>query len=153
MTVTLPTFFCFLLCGSGAVLGMKGRKVQRVTIHWAGGTDGNGSAYCTPVTAECRGNNRRGMNMKTMTILAIALGLGSLAACNKSAQEQAADNYEANVDNAADQMESNMGNAADQMTANADNAADAMKSAADNKADAMKDAADNKADAIANNAQ
>ena len=66
--------------------------------------------------------------MKKTTILAIALGLGSLAACNKSPQQQAADNYEAN----------------------ADNAADAMKSAADNKSDAMKNAADNKADAIKN---
>ena len=40
--------------------------------------------------------------MKTTTLLAIALGLGSLAACNKSPQQEAADNYEANVDNAAD---------------------------------------------------
>ena len=81
--------------------------------------------------------------MKTTTILAIALGLGSLAACNKSPQEQAAANYEANVDNAADTMEANVGNAADNMTATTDNAADAMKDAAGNKADAMKDAADN----------
>ena len=88
--------------------------------------------------------------MKTTTILAIALGLGSLAACNKSPQQQAADNYEANADNAADQMEANVDNAADQMTANADNASDAMKAAADNKSDAMKNAADNKADAIKN---
>ena len=58
--------------------------------------------------------------MKTTTILAIALGLGSLAACNKSPQQQAADNYEANADNAAD------------------NKSDAMKNAADNTADAMK---------------
>ena len=97
-------------------------------------------------------NNDRGKQMKTTTILAIALGLGSLAACNKSPQEQAADNYEANVDNAADTMEANVGNAADEMTANAENASDAMKSAADNQADAMKNAADNKADAMTNNA-
>jgi hypothetical protein len=87
---------------------------------------------------------------KTTTILAIALGLGSLAACNKSPQQQAADNYEANADNTADQMQSNVDNSADQMTANADNASDAMKAAADNKADAMKNAADNKADAMTN---
>src|SRR5690349_19994374 len=62
--------------------------------------------------------DRRGKLMKTTTVLAIALGLGSLAACNKSPQLQAADNYEANVDNSADQMEANVGNAADQMTAN-----------------------------------
>jgi len=97
-------------------------------------------------------NNNRGTQMKTTTILAIALGLGSLAACNKNPQEQAADNYEANVDNAADQMQENVGNAADEMTANAENASDAMKSAADNQADAMKNAADNKADAMTNKA-
>jgi hypothetical protein len=84
--------------------------------------------------------------MKPTTILAIALGLGSLAACNKTP----ADNYEANADNAADQMEANVDNAADQMTANAENASDAMKAAADNKSDAMKNAADNTADAMAN---
>jgi hypothetical protein len=88
--------------------------------------------------------------MKPTTILAIALGLGSLAACNKSPEQNAADNYEANADNAADQMEANVDNAADQMTANAENASDAMKAAADNKSDAMKNAADNTADAMAN---
>src|ERR1043165_1786314 len=87
--------------------------------------------------------HQRGKLMKTTTVLAIALGLGSLAACNKSPQQEAADNYEANVDNAADQMEANVGNAADAMTANAENASDAMKAAADNKSDAMKNAADN----------
>jgi hypothetical protein len=85
--------------------------------------------------------------MKPTTILAIALGLGSLAACNKSPEQNAADNYEANADNAADQMEANVDNAADQMT---ENASDAMKAAADNKSDAMKNAADNTADAMAN---
>jgi len=86
--------------------------------------------------------------MKATTIFAIALGLGSLAACNKSPQQQAADNYEANADNAADQMEANVDNAAENMTATSDNAADAMKAAADNKSDAMKNAADQKADAM-----
>ena len=33
--------------------------------------------------------------MKTTTILAIALALGALTACNKSPNEQAADNIEA----------------------------------------------------------
>jgi hypothetical protein len=92
----------------------------------------------------------RGSQMKTTTVLAIALGLGSLAACNKSPQTQAADNYEANVDNSADTMVANVDNAADNMTASTDNAADAMKDSAKNKADAMKDAADNKADAMKN---
>ena len=51
--------------------------------------------------------------MKTTTILAIALGLGSLAACNKSPQEQTADNIEANAENTADTIEANVDNAAD----------------------------------------
>jgi hypothetical protein len=84
--------------------------------------------------------------MKTTTIIAIALGLGSLAACNKTPAEANADNMEANVDANADAMVENVDNSADMMTANADNAADAMKDAADNKADAMKGAADNAAD-------
>ena len=66
--------------------------------------------------------------MRIITVLAIALGVSALGACNKSPQQEAADNYEAN----------------------ADNAADAMKAAADNKSDAMKNAADNKADAMTN---
>ena len=109
-------------------------------------------AYCNSVPRRRgRDDNNWGKRiMKTTTVLAIALGLGSLAACNKSPEKQAADNYEANVDNAADTMEANVDNAADQMTSNTDNAADAMKAAADNKSDAMKNAADNKADAMAN---
>ena len=79
--------------------------------------------------------------MKTTTVLAIALGLGSLAACNKTPKEQTADNIEANANTEA---------AADNMTASTDNAADAMKESAENKADAMKDAADNRTDAIKN---
>jgi hypothetical protein len=97
-----------------------------------------------------RDQNNRGKRMKTTGIWAIALGLASLAACNKSPQQQAADNYEANADNSADQMEANVDNAAENMTASTDNAADQMKAAANNKADAMKNAADNKADAIKN---
>jgi hypothetical protein len=48
--------------------------------------------------------------MKTTTVLAIALGLGSLAACNKSPTVQA----------------------------NADNTADAVRNAGDNQADAVR---------------
>ena len=48
--------------------------------------------------------------MKTTTVLAIALGLGSLAACNKSPQEQTADNIEANAENTADTIEANADN-------------------------------------------
>ena len=88
--------------------------------------------------------------MNSTKIFAVALGIAALGACNKNPQQQAADNYEANVANAADTMEANVDNAADQMTANVDNASDAMKSAADNKSDEMKAAADNKADEIKN---
>ena len=95
-------------------------------------------------------DNNRGMTMKTTTVLAIALGLGSLAACNKTPQDKAADNLEANADATADNMVANTEAAADNMTASTDNAADAMKESAENKADAMKDAADNRTDAIKN---
>ncbi len=43
--------------------------------------------------------------MKTTTVLAIALGIGALSACNQSPNEQAADNIEANAENTADIME------------------------------------------------
>ena len=58
--------------------------------------------------------------MKITTVLAIALGLGALGACNKSSTEQAADNVEANYENTADTMEANVDNAADAMQANTD---------------------------------
>jgi hypothetical protein len=87
---------------------------------------------------------------KVVTVLAMAACLGALGACKKNPQEQAADNYEANVDANADNMVAGTENAADNMTATTDNAADAMKDAANNKADAMKAAADNTADAMKN---
>ncbi|MFL6752800.1 MAG: hypothetical protein ACJ8FL_06225 [Sphingomicrobium sp.] len=72
--------------------------------------------------------------MKIRTVLAIAVGLGSLAACNKSPQEQAADNIEANADNTADMIEDNTSNAADMVEANGQNAADEVRAAGDNQA-------------------
>jgi len=69
--------------------------------------------------------------MKTTTIFAIALGLGSLAACNKSPQEQIAYNIEANAENTADTIE-----------ANADNTADMVRNQGENKADAVRNSAD-----------
>ena len=54
---------------------------------------------------------------KVTTILAMALCVGALGACKKSPQTQAADNYEANVDNSTDTMVANVDNAADNMTA------------------------------------
>ncbi len=68
--------------------------------------------------------------MKTTTILAIALGVGALSACNKTPQDAAADNIEANADNTADTLEANVDNSADAMKANADNTADAVRNGA-----------------------
>ena len=79
--------------------------------------------------------------MKTTTVLAIAFGLGSLAACNKSPQVATADNIEANAENVADNIEANADNAADTMQANADNAADADRNEGDQKADAVRNGA------------
>jgi hypothetical protein len=86
--------------------------------------------------------NDRGMTMKTTTMLAIALGIGALGACNKSAQEQTADNIEANSENVADNIEANADMTADNMQANADNTADAVRNAGENKADAVRNSAD-----------
>jgi outer membrane PBP1 activator LpoA protein len=89
--------------------------------------------------------NSRGLRMKLTSTLAIALALGALTACNKSPNEQAADNIEANADNTADMMEANVDNAADMMQANTENAADAVRNAGDNTADAVRDAGTNTA--------
>ena len=69
--------------------------------------------------------------MKTTTVLAIALGLAGLAACNKSAQEQTADNIEANAANAADNMQANAENTADQVRNEGEQNADAVRNSAD----------------------
>ena len=63
--------------------------------------------------------------MKTTTVLAIALGIGALAACKQSPKEQAADNVEANYENVADNMEAGVENSTDAMQENVENAADA----------------------------
>jgi hypothetical protein len=88
-------------------------------------------------------DNNRGMTMKTTTVLAIALGLGSLAACNKSPKEQTADNIEANAENVADNIEATADNTAENVQANADNAADAVRNAGDNTADAVRNSGTN----------
>ena len=79
--------------------------------------------------------------MKTTTVVAIALGLGSLAACNKSPKEQAADNIEANADNSAAVIESNTSNAAENIQAAGENAADVVRNQGDQKADAVRNGA------------
>lgn len=79
--------------------------------------------------------------MKKMYVLAMAAGLASLAACNTSPREQAADNIEANADMMADNME----DAADNMGTSAGE--DAME----NKAAAVRATGDNQAEDIRTN--
>jgi hypothetical protein len=69
--------------------------------------------------------------MKTTTVLAIALGIGALAACKQSPNEQTADNIEANAEATADNMEANAQNTADQVRAEGENTADAVRNGAD----------------------
>ena len=81
--------------------------------------------------------------MKTTTVLAIALGIGALAACKQSPQENTADNIEANAENTADAIEANADNVPG-VTVNdtADNAADAVRAEGENAADAVRNGAD-----------
>jgi hypothetical protein len=90
-------------------------------------------------------NHDRGMIMKTTTVIAIALGVAALGACNKSATEQKADNIEANADNTADMIEANTDAAASNVDAAGENAADAVRNAGDQKADEVRNAGDNAA--------
>lgn len=70
--------------------------------------------------------------MKIGTTLAIAVGLAALAACNKSPQENAADNIEANAENVAENIQANAENVAENIQANAENQADAIRNSDDN---------------------
>ena len=76
--------------------------------------------------------------MKKSYLLLAGVAALSLAACNKTANEVAADNIEANADNTADNMDAMASNASD-------NAADTLG----NQADALRDKADNVADNVA----
>ena len=76
--------------------------------------------------------------MKKSYLLLAGVAALSLAACNKTANEVAADNIEANADNTADNLE----------TA-ADNAGGNAEDTLDNQAGALRDKADNDADNVA----
>ena len=76
--------------------------------------------------------------MKKSYLLLAGVAALSLAACNKTANEVAADNIEANVDNTADNMD-----------AMADNAAGSTEDTLENQADALRDKGDNVADNVA----
>jgi hypothetical protein len=90
-------------------------------------------------SARGRDDKDRGKHiMKTTTVLAIAFGVGALAACNKSPQEQAAENVESNYSNIAENIEANTSNAAENIEAAGQNAAEAVRNEGENKAAAIK---------------
>jgi hypothetical protein len=77
--------------------------------------------------------------MKKMFVLAIATGLVSLAACNSTPREQAADNIEANAEGVADNLEDaadNVGSATAE--AGLENQAEAVRATGQNQADDMR---------------
>lgn len=77
--------------------------------------------------------------MKKMSGIAIAAGLMSLAACNSSPREQAADNIEANAEAVADNLEEAADNAStDAAEDNLESAADNVRAAGDNQAEDMR---------------
>jgi hypothetical protein len=94
--------------------------------------------------------SHRGEHMKLTTALAVSMGIAALAACNKSPQENQADQIETNAENTADIIESNTENVADTLEANGQNAADAVREAGDNTADQVRAAGENRADAVRN---
>jgi hypothetical protein len=77
--------------------------------------------------------------MRKIVMLGMAAGLMSLAACNTSPREQAADNIEANSEAVADNMEDMADNMSDPAAANAmENAADATRATGENQATDMR---------------
>lgn len=77
--------------------------------------------------------------MKKVFALGAVAGLLSLAACNNSPREQAADNIEANAEAVADNLE----DAADSVSneaveANLENAAEAVRATGENQAEDMR---------------
>lgn len=73
--------------------------------------------------------------MKKLVMLALAGGLASLAACNTSPREQAADNVEANAEATADNLEDAADNAGtDAGAAALENQADAVRATGENQA-------------------
>jgi len=75
--------------------------------------------------------------------LAIAVGLGTLAACNNSPQEQKADNIEKAAENQADSLEDAAGYASNEATKDAlDTKADRAREQGERNADATRTSAD-----------
>ncbi len=77
--------------------------------------------------------------MKKLFTLVAAAGLVSLAACNTSPREQAADNVEANAEAAADNLEDFADNAGSPAAEAAlENQADAVRATGQNQADDLR---------------
>lgn len=79
--------------------------------------------------------------MKKTVIAAVAVALASLAACNSTPREQAADNIEANSEAVADNLEDMADNAT----------TDAGEDALENRADAVRDTGQNQAEDMRTN--
>ena len=77
--------------------------------------------------------------MKKISLMLIGAAALSMAACNKNANEVAADNVESNAGNMADNMDAMAANTSNDM------ASDSLK----NQSDQLKDKADNVADNVA----
>ena len=81
--------------------------------------------------------------MKIIATIAVTLGLGALAACSQSAQEQKADNIEANAEMTADNLEAAAGDVGNEaVEQNLENQADATRAAGEQAADSVRNGAD-----------
>lgn len=77
--------------------------------------------------------------MKKMIVAGLAAGLVSLAACNSSPQEQAADNIEANAEATADNLEDMADNVGtDGAEARLENRAEAVRETGQQRAEDMR---------------
>ncbi len=73
------------------------------------------------------------------TAFAVALGAAALAACNQSAQEQAAENIEANADMTIENVEANAENMIENIETTTENVTSNIEANAENAADAVAD--------------
>ncbi|WP_114227437.1 MULTISPECIES: hypothetical protein [Sphingomonas] len=81
--------------------------------------------------------------MKTLSALAVAAGLLSLAACNNTPQEKTADNIEANAEARADNLEDMADNATTENREDAlNNKADMVRENGEERADRVRTSAD-----------
>ena len=76
--------------------------------------------------------------MKKLLITGLVAGLATLAACNQTPKEQAADNIEANAEMMADNMEAMADNATGNAEDALENQADATRATGENQAEDMR---------------